>query len=152
MNLRFNITNEEKGYTIGYSKELDGYILCIPIDGMDECNRYYEISLDEYELNETEEFDAFIQSIANEGLESTRFLFSDKEEENDSSQNKLKENYEKKMIEKRPEYQENNRRKIELGTFGLLAILVSIPSTREIGIGLMVIHTIRTLLHRNEQE
>lgn len=148
MKLLFPITNEEKNYTIGFSKELDGYILAIPLEGMEDGNRYYEISLDEYELNDTEGFDEFVQSISNDGLESARFLFSDIDEENNQSQMRLKENGEKKVIENNPEYQENKQRIMSLALFGLFAILTAIPFTREIGTVLLFTHVVYTLIYK----
>ena len=54
-------------------------------------NRYYEITKDEYDSFGSVQLDELAESLYHEETLSTRFLYSDKNEENNSEQLKLRE-------------------------------------------------------------
>lgn len=90
MNLDKKIVDRENNYTIGYSKELQKYILAAVVTHFAWYDRYYEITKEEYDSYGTQAFDDLVISICYEGEASDRFLFSDKIEENNAEQQALK--------------------------------------------------------------
>ncbi len=82
--------NREKYYSVGYSSELKKYILVDVVTWIAWYNRYFEITEDEYDSFGTEVLDNIADLFHKDGKNSSRFLFSDKKEENDNKQETLK--------------------------------------------------------------
>ena len=78
--------NREKYYSVGYSSELEKYILVDVVTWVAWYNRYFEITQKEYDSFGTAALDNIAELLHNEGKDSERFLFSDKIEENNEEQ------------------------------------------------------------------
>ena len=97
MRFEKEIVNSQKLYSIGYCSRLDKYILSEVVTWVAWYNRYYEITEDEYNFYGTYEFEELVASIRKEGTASSRFLFSDKKEENNPEQDYLRNNLHKSI-------------------------------------------------------
>ena len=72
----------EKLYSVGFSKELDSYVMSIVVPWVAWYNGYYRITKEEYEAFSTDELDELAERFRREECSSDRFLKSDKVEEN----------------------------------------------------------------------
>ena len=90
MKLENQKVRRDKYYFIGYSPELDKYILACAVAWIAWYNRYYEITKEEYDLFGTDELDELADTLYKQGRNSKRFLFSEKKEENDPKQLELR--------------------------------------------------------------
>ena len=81
--------SRDKYYFVGYSPELDKYVLACAVTRIAWYNRYYEISKEEYDLFGSAELDELADTLYRQGTDSERFLFSEKKEENDQRQPEL---------------------------------------------------------------
>ena len=90
MRFENEIVNSQKLYSIGYCSRLNKYILSEVVTWVAWYNRYYEITEDEYNSYGTDEFEELVAGIRKEGTASSRFLFSDKNEENSPEQDYLR--------------------------------------------------------------
>ena len=81
--------NWDKYYSVGYSPELDKYVLACAVTWVAWYNRYYEITEEEYDSFGSPELDETADSLYKQGCDSERFLFSEKKEENDQKQMEL---------------------------------------------------------------
>lgn len=86
MQLENEKVNREKYYFIGYSPDLDKYVLACTITWTAWYNRYYEISEEEYHSFGSAELDKLADTLYKQGCNSERFLFSEKKEENNQNQ------------------------------------------------------------------
>ena len=89
MKLENEKVNRNKYYFVGYSPELNKYVLACTITRIAWYNRYYEISKEEYDLFGSAELDELADTLYRQGTDSERFLFSEKKEENDQKQPEL---------------------------------------------------------------
>ena len=76
--------NKDKYYTVGYCPYLKQYMLAITITWVAWYERYYSISEDEYKW-----FDSDIDELYHSGVSNSRFMFSERNIENNSFQTKL---------------------------------------------------------------
>ena len=86
MRLENEKVNRDKYYCIGYSPELDRYVLACAVTWIAWYHRYYEISKEEYDLFGSAELDELADTLYKQGCNSERFLFSEKKEENNQNQ------------------------------------------------------------------
>lgn len=86
MKLENEKVRRDKYYFIGYSPDLDKYILACAVAWIAWYNRYYEITKEEYDLFGSAELDELADTMYKQGRNSNRFLFSEKKEENDKKQ------------------------------------------------------------------
>ena len=86
MQLENEKVNRDKYYSIGYSTELDKYVLACVVTWIAWYNRYYEISEEEYDSFGSAKLDELADTLLKQGCNSKRFLFSDKKEENAQKQ------------------------------------------------------------------
>lgn len=86
MQLENEKVNREKYYFIGYSPDLDKFVLACTITWTAWYNRYYEISEEEYRSFGSAELDKLADTLFKQGSNSERFLFSEKKEENNQKQ------------------------------------------------------------------
>lgn len=86
LHLEHEKVNREHYYFVGYSPELDKYILACVITWVAWYHRYYEIAEEEYQAFGTARLDALADALYKQGCHSERFLFSEKKEENDAKQ------------------------------------------------------------------
>ena len=91
MKLEKENVRSEKYYSVGYSSILNKYMLSEVITWIAWYERYYEISEEEYNSFGSDELDALAEQLHEQGLESDRFLFSVKNEENTAEQLLLRE-------------------------------------------------------------
>ena len=84
---------KEKLYTVGYNSNLNKYILTYVVPSMVWYNRYYEISVDEYNQFDSNpcKLDEFVDNLHTKNYASDRFLFSDMIRENSVAQAELRE-------------------------------------------------------------
>ena len=82
MHLENEKVNRDKYYFIGYSPELDKYVLACAVAWIAWFNRYYEISEEEFNSFGSAELDDLADTLYKQGSNSERFLFSEKKEEN----------------------------------------------------------------------
>lgn len=78
--------NSKKLYSVGYNSKLKKYMLAEVVTWVAWYERYYEITEEEYSMFGTEELDDLFESLYKAGIESERFLFSEKNEENTEEQ------------------------------------------------------------------
>lgn len=78
--------NSKKLYSVGYNSKLKKYVLAEVVTWVAWYERYYEITEEEYHMFGTEELDDLFESLYRAGIESERFLFSVKNEENTEEQ------------------------------------------------------------------
>lgn len=83
-------TRSSKYYCIGYSKTLQKYILSSVVKWIAWYNRYFEISEEEYNYSKDklELLDEIAGECSKQGLESGRYLCSDREDENEAGSRK----------------------------------------------------------------
>lgn len=83
-------TRGSKSYCIGYSKTLQKYILSSVVKWIAWYNRYFEISEEEYNYgtDKIELLDEIAKECAEQGVESARFLCSDRDDENETGNRK----------------------------------------------------------------
>lgn len=86
MRLENEKVNQDKYYFIGYSPELDKYVLGCAVTWIAWYNRYYEITEKEYRQFGSAELDELADHLYKQGCNSERFLFSEKKEENNQKQ------------------------------------------------------------------
>lgn len=91
MKLEMEKVRSEKCYSVGYVPGLDKYVLVCVVPWIAWYNRYFEITKDEYDSFENNQLDELAKLLYQQGTQSTRFLFSDKNEENTREQLKLRE-------------------------------------------------------------
>ena len=82
--------NREKYYSVGYSPELEKYILVDVVTWVVWYNRYFDITEDEYNSFGTVALDDIADMFHKKGNSSDRFLFSDKIEENNEEQRAMR--------------------------------------------------------------
>lgn len=80
----------EKYYSVGYLPKLNKFVLSHVVPWAVWYNRYYEITEKEYESFGSKELDILADVLHKQETKSERFLFSDKSEENNKEQLKLK--------------------------------------------------------------
>ena len=90
MHLENEKVNRDKYYFIGYSPELDKYVLACAVAWIAWFNRYYEISEEEFNSFGSAELDDLADTLYKQGSNSERFLFSEKKEENNKEQLELR--------------------------------------------------------------
>lgn len=90
MILEMEKVRAEKYYSVGYFPKLEKYVLAAVVTWAAWYNRYYEISEKEYNLFGTEVLDNLAEQLCWLENRSERFLFSDKNEENNNEQLKLR--------------------------------------------------------------
>ena len=76
----------EKLYRVGYLPGIDKYAIACVVTWVAWYDRFFEISEEEYNFFGTEELDKLALELNQQGSSSPRFLFSDKDEENNASQ------------------------------------------------------------------
>lgn len=76
----------EKFYSIGYNSQLSKYVLADVITWISYFERIFEITKEEYDMFGTDELDAIADNLHREGIDSHRFLFSGRIDENTSEQ------------------------------------------------------------------
>lgn len=83
-------TRSSKSYCIGYSKTLQKYILSSVVKWVAWYNRYFEISEEEfnYSTDKLELLDEIARECAEQGMESGRYLCSDRDDENEAENRK----------------------------------------------------------------
>ena len=86
MHLEQERVDREKYYFVGYSPELQAYVLACAVTWIAWYHRYYEISEQEYHAFGSEEFDRLADTLYQQGCHSERFLFSERKEENEERQ------------------------------------------------------------------
>ena len=86
MHLKNEKINRDKYYSVGYSPELDKYVLACTVTWVARYNRYYEISEEEYNSFGSAKLDETAETLYKQGCNSERFLFSEKKEENNQQQ------------------------------------------------------------------
>ena len=89
MQLENEKINRDKYYSIGYSPELDKYVLACVVTWIAWYKRYYEISEEEYNSFGSAKLDEIADTLYKQGCNSERFLFSEKKEENNQKQLEL---------------------------------------------------------------
>jgi hypothetical protein len=89
--LEMEKVRSEKCYSVGYIPGIDKYVLVCVVPWIAWYNRYYEITKEEYNFFGTNQLDELARLLYGQGIQSTRFLFSDKNEENTSEQLELRE-------------------------------------------------------------
>ena len=77
MELENRKVNEEKLYSVGYSRKSKSYVMSIVITWVMWFNRYYRITKEEYDSFGTSTLDKLSESFLREGVNSDRFLDSD---------------------------------------------------------------------------
>lgn len=79
-------TRSSKYYCIGYSKTLQKHILSSVVKWIAWYNRYFEISEEEYNysVDKIELLDEIARECSEQGMESSRYLCSDREDENEA--------------------------------------------------------------------
>ena len=90
MHLENEKVNRDKYYFIGYSPELDKYVLACAGAWIAWFNRYYEISEEEFNSFGSAELDDLADTLYKQSSNSERFLFSEKKEENNKEQLELR--------------------------------------------------------------
>ncbi len=90
MHLENEKVNRDKYYFIGYSPELDKYVLACAVAWIAWFNRYYEISEEEFNSFGSAELDDLADTLYKQGSNSERFLFSETKEENNKEQLELR--------------------------------------------------------------
>lgn len=80
----------EKYYCVGYCPILNKYILACVITWIAWYNRYYEITKEEYDSFGSDDLDSLAEELYKQGTSSERFLFSDKKEDNNQTQLRLR--------------------------------------------------------------
>ena len=75
MHLENEKVNRDKYYFIGYSPELDKYVLACAVAWIAWFNRYYEISEEEFNSFGSAELDDLADTLYKQGSNSERFLF-----------------------------------------------------------------------------
>lgn len=90
MELEKEKLNSEKLYRIGYSLKLNKYILAITIPYHIWYERYYEITLEEYNTFGSKELDMLKEQLIVQGTKSERFVFSEFDSENTRKQRAIK--------------------------------------------------------------
>lgn len=80
----------EKLYSVGYCPGLKKYILVCVVPWIVWYNRYYEITKAEYDSFGSKRLDSLAKFLYEQGSSSERFLCSDKNEENNNIQLKLR--------------------------------------------------------------
>ncbi len=80
----------EKYYSVGYLPKLNKFVLSRVVPWAAWYNRYYEITQQEYESFGSKELDILADALHRQETKSERFLFSDKNEENNKEQLKLR--------------------------------------------------------------
>lgn len=86
MQLKNEKINRDKYYSVGYSPELDKYVLACTVTWVAWYNRYCEISEEEYNAFGSAKLDETAETLYKQGCNSERFLFSEKKEENNQQQ------------------------------------------------------------------
>lgn len=83
----------DKWYTVGRSPVLERYVLAITVGWLGNYERYYEISREEYEqtLTDPEALDELAEELFRAVNKSSRFICSEKTDENTGEQNALAE-------------------------------------------------------------
>lgn len=77
MELENREVNEEKLYSVGYSRKSKSYVMSIVITWVMWFNRYYRITKEEYDSFGTSTLDKLSETFLREGVNSDRFLDSD---------------------------------------------------------------------------
>ena len=77
MELENRKVNEEKLYSVGYSRKSKSYVMSIVITWVMWFNRYYRITKEEYDSFGTSTLDKLSETFLREGVNSDRFLDSD---------------------------------------------------------------------------
>ena len=80
----------ENLYRVGYISSIDKYVMACVVTWVAWYDEYFEITEDEYNSFGTERLDEIANELRNQGSGSSRFLFSDKNEENTKEQQKLR--------------------------------------------------------------
>lgn len=96
MRMEMEKVRSEKYYSVGYMPVIDKYVLACVVTWIAWYNRYYEITGSEYDSFGSKLLDELAETLHKQGTHSTRFLFSDKNEENTKEQLELR-----KMCHKR---------------------------------------------------
>ena len=83
--------DKDRYYTIGYCPYLKRYILAITITWVAWYERYYSISEDEYKWfdSDIDKLNYLVDELYHSGVSSSRFMFSERNIENNSFQTKL---------------------------------------------------------------
>lgn len=81
----------EKLYRVGYLPGIEKYAMACVVPWISWYDRYFEISEAEYNSFGLEDLDKLATELCNRGNSSPRFLFSDKNEENNEEQRALRE-------------------------------------------------------------
>lgn len=77
-------------YSVGYCPKINKYILVNVVTWIIWYNQYYEISKEEYNSFGSTALDELADTLYRDGYKSKRFLFSDKQDENNTSQTALR--------------------------------------------------------------
>lgn len=83
----------QKYYSVGCSSALNKFVLSIVVTQAVWYEKYYEISENEYNMFGTDELYSLVKQLNNEGNQSDRFLFSDKNEKNNAEQLLLRDTF-----------------------------------------------------------
>ena len=83
--------NKDKYYTVGYCPYLKQYMLAITITWVAWYERYYSISEDEYKWfdSDIDKLNHLVDELYHSGVSNSRFMFSERNIENNSFQTKL---------------------------------------------------------------
>ncbi len=93
MQLEEMTVNQEKLYAIGFSPVLKKYILIQTVPHFAWYNRYYEITEKEFHTYGTYKWPIILKHICRDEEKSSRFLFSEKNEENTKEQKMSRDAY-----------------------------------------------------------
>ena len=90
MKLEKEKIRNEKLYRVGYISSIGKYVMACVVTWVAWYDEYFEIAKEEYNSFGTERLDELANELRNQGSGSSRFLFSDKNEENTKEQQKLR--------------------------------------------------------------
>ncbi|SFU75235.1 ABC transporter ATP-binding protein [Butyrivibrio sp. M55] len=90
MKLENEKVRNEKLYRVGYIPSIGKYIIACVVTWVAWYDKYFEITEEEYNSFGAESLDELANELRNQGSDSSRFLFSDKNEENTKEQQKLR--------------------------------------------------------------
>lgn len=78
----------EHFYKVGYCRDIEKYLLVITVPYVSYYDQYYLISQEEYSLwqSDVEKLDRIAAECRNENIQSKRFLYSDRMDENKKEQ------------------------------------------------------------------
>ena len=88
MRLKGEKVRKEKLYAVGYSAELEMYVMEYAVTWIAWYNRYFAITEEEYRLfdSASERLDALTERFGREGVSSERFICSEKPNENSTEE------------------------------------------------------------------